>query len=275
MAQAPSIDSVHPAAGSTNGGTLLTITGAGFSVDPAANTVTLGARTCDVLDASLTRLVCRTRPGPATPAPDDSAAVGVVGLRGLRHDTYADLTECGSAPCTWAEVSAAGVYPHSPDVTGLWIDDLWYRDFIEYGKEFRPTATVRNELQVLSGFFVPPYTSASYRFYAWGNDFVRVELSSVPYSTAEGDMAVVASVDDSGSDYALDRYWTGSGNVDSDARVSGAISLQAGQPYYMKVCGGGWGCGRGEGGVYGELGGGGQGVSRGVGVRGFGFGGRP
>ena len=57
-----------------------------------------------------------------------------------------------------------------------------YWDYIDYGETMRPTSTVRGELHVLSGFFVPPYT-CKYQFYAWGNDFLRVELSSTPFST--------------------------------------------------------------------------------------------
>eukprot|EP00854_Cymbomonas_tetramitiformis_P013532 gene13532-15997_t len=60
----PTINSVSPAQGSSQGGMLMTITGTGFSSDESmfgTNTVIIGERVCDVVRNHDTELVCRTR----------------------------------------------------------------------------------------------------------------------------------------------------------------------------------------------------------------------
>lgn len=74
-----SVTSVYPGQGSIGGGTILTITGAGFNAqEPSANVVLIpvpvsttflnGLVLCDVLNATQTQLTCRTRPHLATDA---------------------------------------------------------------------------------------------------------------------------------------------------------------------------------------------------------------
>eukprot|EP00361_Fabrea_salina_P003869 CAMPEP_0202427040 /NCGR_PEP_ID=MMETSP1345-20130828/1320_1 /ASSEMBLY_ACC=CAM_ASM_000843 /TAXON_ID=342563 /ORGANISM="Fabrea Fabrea salina" /LENGTH=3382 /DNA_ID=CAMNT_0049037631 /DNA_START=76 /DNA_END=10221 /DNA_ORIENTATION=+ len=58
----PIITSVSPAVGSTNGGTLLTITGSSFSQSKDSVSVTIGGAVCELLSVSLSELQCLTSP---------------------------------------------------------------------------------------------------------------------------------------------------------------------------------------------------------------------
>ena len=56
----PHINSIYPAMGSKGGGTILTITGGGFSMDEAKNDVTVGGSTCRVIESTIEFIVCET-----------------------------------------------------------------------------------------------------------------------------------------------------------------------------------------------------------------------
>ena len=54
------VDSISPQQGGLDGGTLVTITGAGFSTDePHDNLIAFGESPCDVVMATSTEIVCR------------------------------------------------------------------------------------------------------------------------------------------------------------------------------------------------------------------------
>jgi hypothetical protein len=69
------LDAVTPLEGSKAGGTLLTITGSGFQPVPEANIVTVGGNACVVVEASFSRVVCRTPPTTDSASATVSATV--------------------------------------------------------------------------------------------------------------------------------------------------------------------------------------------------------
>ena len=58
------IDEVSPQVGSVDGGTVVTITGTGFDVDPTLVEVDVDGIPCEVLSVSLTQIVCQTGKPP-------------------------------------------------------------------------------------------------------------------------------------------------------------------------------------------------------------------
>ena len=56
----PHVSQVMPTVGSLEGGTLITISGGGFSDDEAQVFVSIGGRDCEVLRSTLVEVVCRT-----------------------------------------------------------------------------------------------------------------------------------------------------------------------------------------------------------------------
>ena len=57
------VDNVYPASGSMNGGTIVTLTGDGFSTIPEDNVVHFGDTACSVLAATSTQLLVETGHG--------------------------------------------------------------------------------------------------------------------------------------------------------------------------------------------------------------------
>ena len=79
----------------------------------------------------------------------------------------------------------------SPLRTSVWADDLHASDILRFGSHFQKSgvvtsgavtrtaekAKIHNEINVLSGFFIPPY-SGEYTFYVSGNDIARLYLAA-------------------------------------------------------------------------------------------------
>ena len=58
----PSITSINPLSGSKAGGTILTISGGGFSMNPSSNAVTVAGSTCTIISSTIEQIVCETSP---------------------------------------------------------------------------------------------------------------------------------------------------------------------------------------------------------------------
>lgn len=85
----PSVTDVSPSSGSQAGGTLLTITGDGFSNVISDNVVHIGSTLCDVLTSSFDTIVCRTR------ASAEQAQQVIVTVGGSEGECVADdSTDC-------------------------------------------------------------------------------------------------------------------------------------------------------------------------------------
>ena len=84
-----SVTVVSPSSGSRAGGTLVTITGDGFSNTTSDNVVEIGSTVCDVVSSSFDTIVCRTR------ASAEQAQRVIVTVRGSESECLADdSTDC-------------------------------------------------------------------------------------------------------------------------------------------------------------------------------------
>lgn len=85
----PSVIAVSPSSGSQAGGTLVTITGDGFSNAISNNVVQIGSTVCDVESSSFDTIVCRTR------ASSEQAQQVIVTVSGSESECVAfDSTDC-------------------------------------------------------------------------------------------------------------------------------------------------------------------------------------
>ena len=85
----PSVTDVSPSSGSQAGGTLVTITGDGFSNTTSDNVVEIGSTMCDVVISSFGTILCRTR------ASAEQAQQVIVTVRGSESECLADdSTDC-------------------------------------------------------------------------------------------------------------------------------------------------------------------------------------
>lgn len=80
LAMLPSVAVVSPTAGSVAGGTVITLSGSGFSTNLTQNIVFAGGKPCTVLSATVTQITCRT-----------SAALSDDELRSYLTVSHADL----------------------------------------------------------------------------------------------------------------------------------------------------------------------------------------
>ena len=87
----PSVTAVSPSSGSQAGGTLVTITGDGFSNTTSDNIVEIGSTVCDVVSSSFDTVVCRTR------ASAEQAQRVIATVRGSESECLAD----DSADCEY------------------------------------------------------------------------------------------------------------------------------------------------------------------------------
>jgi hypothetical protein len=195
----PRVDALSFSATGLAGGSVLTITGAGFSTR-GDNAVTLAGVPCAVVDATPTAIRCR--PGTAA-ASSPAMAPGVLypGGAGLVHAIFRDRNAWPNDP------EAAGVAPSSVAVNGGGLATALVNEADLYA-------------QVLKGFFVPP-VSANYTFYTRGDDQVGVWLST------DASPARARSV--AGQTGWAPSFWHTPG------QLSAPLWLEAGQPYYIRV----------------------------------------
>ena len=84
----PSVIAVSPSSGSQAGGTLVTITGDGFSDTISDNVVQIGSTECDVVNSTFDTIVCKTR------ASVEQAVEVVITVRDKESECVADSTDC-------------------------------------------------------------------------------------------------------------------------------------------------------------------------------------
>ncbi|XP_065139309.1 fibrocystin-L-like [Paramisgurnus dabryanus] len=100
----PVISDVTPRRGGTAGGTRLTITGSGFSVNAGELSVTIAGSVCDVQSASQTQIICVTN---AQNKSQETKVRVLRGNRGIATMDHADFfyIDVWSSPYTWGGLS--------------------------------------------------------------------------------------------------------------------------------------------------------------------------
>nr|XP_032810523.1 fibrocystin-L isoform X1 [Petromyzon marinus] len=191
------VAAVSPAAGSLEGGTLLTVTGRFFDQTDAPVRVLVGGRKCLVTAVTDTQITCRTQ--RFVP----SNATFYTGGRGLRLEIWN-----GSQPQSFEKIALLNA--SSPGYALDTVDATWKR-----------WATGWNYFTArFSGFFVPP-ENGSYEFYVRGDDKCALFLSP------SGDPADKVKV-------AYSNRVTHSYFKDASQR-SPPVQLVAGQPCYLEL----------------------------------------
>ena len=211
----PSISSTTSASVGLGGMTVYTLYGDGFSTNSSLISVTLAGVPCTVLTSSASHVECTPSAAPASTIDAVQPGVLYAGGAGLLHAVYLGgrrMEDMGaisaaraysgplSAPCV-----ASGCGP-AIDLQGDWSSPRDAADFVKWVQDWpgSPTSTVQDRykptfvtvnadslqsyfgyptldqawhVEVLTGFFVAP-VSAFYTFYAVGDDFVSVHLST-------------------------------------------------------------------------------------------------
>eukprot|EP00913_Durusdinium_trenchii_P028825 g27029.t1 len=148
----PQVTSIEPTEGGWYGGNNLTLHGTSFAVELYANAVTVGGQPCEVLEASLNKLVCRVGSWQGAARKGHS-------MRGLRNAGYSSRRRLSygisSVPAEEArELLYQNFYKGSLDA----LDSEFPGDMDTLGD---------HRMRELTGYFVPPLT-ASYSFYICG-----------------------------------------------------------------------------------------------------------
>ena len=84
----PSVIAVSPSSGSQAGGTLVAITGDGFSDTISDNVVQIGSTECDVVNSTFDTVLCKTRAGA------EQAQQVIITVRGTESECVADSMHC-------------------------------------------------------------------------------------------------------------------------------------------------------------------------------------
>jgi len=117
----PHVTSIEPNTGSMAGGTLVTITGGGFSMDESKNEVTIGNYPCKILSSTIEQIICSTAPEGFVNTTTDAGL-----LTASLNISATNFTDSGSisndAITSWDEDILAGLAPESDDVTSVTID---------------------------------------------------------------------------------------------------------------------------------------------------------
>eukprot|EP00742_Colponemidia_sp_Colp-10_P000666 GILJ01000725.1.p1 GENE.GILJ01000725.1~~GILJ01000725.1.p1 ORF type:complete len:5003 (-),score=847.36 GILJ01000725.1:252-15260(-) len=195
----PVVTAVTPSISTTQGGTLITISGSGFSLDSNHMSVQAGGSPCTIVSASNTEIQCLTsaHSGPVTPVSEGGRGMEVNRWLNLAGSSITDLTSQSS-------------FPNSPDNVQI-IDQLSVSGAgYLYGEKIR-------------GYFVAPSTN-TYTFYLTSNAQSQLWINSAG-SEAES-IQMIASVTNG----------CGAGQFGCEStQKSAQISLQAGVSYYLEV----------------------------------------
>ncbi|XP_052060298.1 fibrocystin-L-like isoform X3 [Mytilus californianus] len=195
------VNSVSPAEGSTNGGTVLTITGNNFDDTDAPVDVKVGGETCTVTTMTDTEIQCTT---PNQPAAQDSYAGG----RGLFAEQWTQTSiDFADRANIFGLTSSAADYVSS---------DIDSSSFVTANK------SGANVLR-LTGYFVPSIT-APYRFLIKADGYASLNFSAAGPPADQTEVARCES--------AAEDYWTHNG------QTSPEYDLVAGNKYYMTVLAG-------------------------------------
>eukprot|EP00760_Papus_ankaliazontas_P035240 PhM_4_TR769/c0_g1_i1/m.39650 len=228
----PSIRRVSPTAIGSAGGVRITIEGYGFSTTASENNVTIGGAPCDVVSPSATTLVCVTRVGAGQP---QSQYIGSAGLAETRYNNIF-FAEQGTTVFRKKDLQLHPAYMHGlPAYTGVWLQDLSFSDFLEYGThgQAENMKLSRASARVLDGYFIPPYTS-TYTFYVAGNDMVELWLAPSPGTDVAPTLAAWAQTSPN-DPIGVSRYYYDATSTSRTAFKSRGITLEAGKAYHMQV----------------------------------------
>ena len=265
VAHYPSVTSIYPQSGSTMGGTVVTITGSGFSSEIDNNVVKLGSQTCQIKSASLNQLEFVVPSLENT----ESEQPFTTGFAGLMRRTYklrsapsemtgeeqqgGDGGAAGDASvfCTPDQLQAELDLGAVPLTESVWDSDTSDWDILNFGTHFQNSGEVysgdqlsrmaenerlRNIGTVLTGMFIPPAT-AKYRFYVSGNDFAQLYING--QLVAES-LVAVNTVTQSGKFYQYEIPAGGDGDTEVEGQpatksMSSELSFTEDQPVSIEI----------------------------------------
>uniref|UniRef100_A0A803KL97 Dual-specificity protein phosphatase 22 n=1 Tax=Xenopus tropicalis TaxID=8364 RepID=A0A803KL97_XENTR len=146
------ITGISPSVGSTEGGTIITITGSNFDQTDAPARVLVGGQDCIVLGLTDTTITCRTPPRPSV------LPTLFPGSRGLKCQMW-------NKTSSYAIDQAINFNESTPNYAGVsWVEDA------------SQAWPLLNFIARLSGFFVPSETD-DYTFYIKGDDYYILMFS--------------------------------------------------------------------------------------------------
>eukprot|EP00304_Pavlova_gyrans_P014287 CAMPEP_0206063446 /NCGR_PEP_ID=MMETSP1466-20131121/58232_1 /ASSEMBLY_ACC=CAM_ASM_001126 /TAXON_ID=44452 /ORGANISM="Pavlova gyrans, Strain CCMP608" /LENGTH=457 /DNA_ID=CAMNT_0053438815 /DNA_START=71 /DNA_END=1441 /DNA_ORIENTATION=- len=158
----PRVDSVEPTAGGLFGGQRLTVHGASFSEEPAANSVTVGGVPCEVVESTTAAVVCIL--GAASDAAEPTPTP-----RGLLYRDFA--TRDVDLAADWASRAAPAVRTGTVFARPDFIRDASARSL-----DAEDTGSSGLTREVVA-YIVPPLT-ADYTFYVTGDDEGALEVGA-------------------------------------------------------------------------------------------------
>ncbi|KAE8599477.1 hypothetical protein XENTR_v10017204 [Xenopus tropicalis] len=189
------ITGISPSVGSTEGGTIITITGNNFDQTDAPARVLVGGQDCIVLGLTDTTITCRTPPKPSV------LPTLFPGSRGLKCQMW-------NKTSSYAIDQAINFNESTPNYVGVsWVEDAsraW---------------PLLNFIARLSGFFVPSETD-DYTFYIKGDDYYILMFSET------GDPANKTKIAYGGYSTSYFSYVS---------QMSRTFRLQKGKPYYIEI----------------------------------------
>ena len=161
------VTSISPAAGSTAGGTVLTVSGRGFP-DLSLGlgdrvTVLVGGAPCTVLTSSFSALTCRTAPQPAAPPAAATPLKGQYpGMRGAEYEFYDTLVPFYQLWRLNTTNITVGSSPTSTAYKAPLMDAMEALDYTRNGTCTR-----------MKSMFTAPAAGA-YRFYVQADDYAQL-----------------------------------------------------------------------------------------------------
>ncbi|XP_031760464.1 fibrocystin-L [Xenopus tropicalis] len=189
------ITGISPSVGSTEGGTIITITGSNFDQTDAPARVLVGGQDCIVLGLTDTTITCRTPPRPSV------LPTLFPGSRGLKCQMW-------NKTSSYAIDQAINFNESTPNYAGVsWVEDA------------SQAWPLLNFIARLSGFFVPSETD-DYTFYIKGDDYYILMFSET------GDPANKTKVANSSYFPSYFSY---------PSQMSRTFRLQKGKPYYIEI----------------------------------------
>ncbi|XP_038070546.1 fibrocystin-L-like isoform X1 [Patiria miniata] len=186
---------VSPKQGSTQGGTVLTITGRYF--DERDTVVLVGGVPCEIFNISTTEILCVT--GAAPPAQS-----AYPGGRGMKYEVWTD-TAVGLDNAVWNTSAADYNSTHVMEASSTPENVLGEED---------------NFISRLVGYFVPP-RNGEYQFFVRGDDVGSLWLSTDGSTDNLTEIAYMTS---------FQANWHA-----KDSQASEKINLTGGQSYYMEA----------------------------------------
>ncbi|XP_064635071.1 fibrocystin-L-like [Lineus longissimus] len=189
------VDSVSPAVGSTEGGTLLTITGQNFDETTAPATVTVGGEDCKIESLSDTEITCVT--------PSQQAIKSFYpGNRGVKSEFWNDTS------VSYADIDTIANLSSSDPNYGSFVMDQ--AEYVDNGN---------NYVTRWSGFFMAPSTG-QYSLMVKGDDSIKLYVSGT--ETPE-DKELVSYAE------------THTQSFDNPTQVLKVLNLTAGKAYYFEA----------------------------------------